>query len=589
MELVYLWVEDYKNIKKQGFNFSPRFRCEYDEKTNELTINQNKDYVSIFPDNINITAIVGENGSGKSSINEVIGLFTWDEDINNNSFLVFFDEKNFLFKKRHTAERVFFSIKNNTEFTYKNTYIPRQVFSIYFANDISTFLNRNDMINLKQNDGFDAYHDNSPYLMPNNKIEINKDSKIKYETFNKRFYKLLKDNVNTFDYVNEKFVFNKFNRELHLYELGTWLVGDNQLLGKLNINLKENTIFQSNIENISPESIFYKIIILFRLSLIKKDIFKEIKIRDLSNRFSKKILDIDDYEYINDIIDGNEKDVIYNKENASEILSTFSYIGKETWVENKAYEIKENTNITNPLLYMLIENFNRTNFFNTNDKEYNYLSLSTGEKEYLNLLTNYIYNLKIPRGNNKKFVFMFDEPDLGLHPNWQKRLIKDLIHYADIYKYYKLQLIITSHSPFILSDLAKENVIFLGKDENGNCKNVTTDININPFGANINTLLSHGFFMKDGLMGEFAKDKIQSIIKFHEDIEKKEISEVDKIEYKTKKQNKFWQIQSIIGDDYLKQVIKNHLIEIEKIVLGNDEAKKEEVKRLKAQIELLEK
>ncbi|MCT7576601.1 hypothetical protein [Aliarcobacter butzleri] len=68
MELVYLWVEEYKNIKNQGFNFSPRFECEYDESSKELTINENKDYVSIFPDNINITAIVGENGSGKSSV-----------------------------------------------------------------------------------------------------------------------------------------------------------------------------------------------------------------------------------------------------------------------------------------------------------------------------------------------------------------------------------------------------------------------------------------------------------------------------------------------------------------------------------------
>ncbi len=38
MELVYLWVEDYKNIKKQGFNFSPKFTCDYDEETKELTI-----------------------------------------------------------------------------------------------------------------------------------------------------------------------------------------------------------------------------------------------------------------------------------------------------------------------------------------------------------------------------------------------------------------------------------------------------------------------------------------------------------------------------------------------------------------------
>ena len=29
MGLIYLWVAEYKNIKNQGFNFSPRFECEY--------------------------------------------------------------------------------------------------------------------------------------------------------------------------------------------------------------------------------------------------------------------------------------------------------------------------------------------------------------------------------------------------------------------------------------------------------------------------------------------------------------------------------------------------------------------------------
>lgn len=85
MELVYLWVEKYKNIEKQGFNFSPRFECKYDEVKNELTIiNENKEYVSIFPENINITAIVGENGSGKSSLLKL-------EDSIEHSFEVIYD------------------------------------------------------------------------------------------------------------------------------------------------------------------------------------------------------------------------------------------------------------------------------------------------------------------------------------------------------------------------------------------------------------------------------------------------------------------------------------------------------------------
>ncbi|MCK9373153.1 MAG: hypothetical protein M0P91_08130 [Sulfuricurvum sp.] len=60
MELVYLWVEDYKNIHQQGFNFSPRFECSYDAENLTITT---KDHVeNFFGKNINITAIgIGES------------------------------------------------------------------------------------------------------------------------------------------------------------------------------------------------------------------------------------------------------------------------------------------------------------------------------------------------------------------------------------------------------------------------------------------------------------------------------------------------------------------------------------------------
>ena len=76
-----MWVENYKNIKKQGFNFSPRFECKFHDEYDEdgklkddckLEIKPKEHIKNFFGDNINITAIVGKNGSGKSSVLELL-------------------------------------------------------------------------------------------------------------------------------------------------------------------------------------------------------------------------------------------------------------------------------------------------------------------------------------------------------------------------------------------------------------------------------------------------------------------------------------------------------------------------------------
>jgi hypothetical protein len=161
---------------------------------------------------------------------------------------------------------------------------------------------------------------------------------------------------------------------------------------------------------------------------------------------------------------------------------------------------------------------------------------------------------------------LFDEIELSFHPNWQKRLLKSFIHIQDELSKSKrlhLHLIFTSHSPFILSDLPKENIIFLnkykeddievknGNQKIGNCKNVTKETNIETFGANIHILLSHGFFMSDGLMGEFAKGKINEVIKL--------LNSQRKL---SKKSQKFCEnIISIIGEPILQKTLRHQLNE----------------------------
>ena len=78
MQLLYVWIEDYKNIKEQGFNFSSEFIFDYDKESGVLTIKDNPNYIEGFFNNdnkqnglahiSNTTAIVGKNGSGKSSL-----------------------------------------------------------------------------------------------------------------------------------------------------------------------------------------------------------------------------------------------------------------------------------------------------------------------------------------------------------------------------------------------------------------------------------------------------------------------------------------------------------------------------------------
>lgn len=102
-------------------------------------------------------------------------------------------------------------------------------------------------------------------------------------------------------------------------------------------------------------------------------------------------------------------------------------------------------------------------------------------------------------------IIYIDEGDLYYHPEWQRQFLKSIL---DIVKLRKeecsLQLIITSNSPYILSDFFHQDVLYImPNDEEFNIAET--------FGQNIHTLLKSPFFMKSTI-GCVAYSKISGVM-----------------------------------------------------------------------------
>lgn len=141
--------------------------------------------------------------------------------------------------------------------------------------------------------------------------------------------------------------------------------------------------------------------------------------------------------------------------------------------------------------------------------------LSSGERQMLSTIGSVIYHLRnidsVSRNSSTikyRYVnLVFEEIELYYHPEYQRLLMKRLLDSItrERFQIAGINLCFITHSPFILSDIPKQNVLFLDRGCNWNCK-------VNTFGANISDILADSFFLSEKLIGEFAYQKIRDTI-----------------------------------------------------------------------------
>jgi energy-coupling factor transporter ATP-binding protein EcfA2 len=157
-------------------------------------------------------------------------------------------------------------------------------------------------------------------------------------------------------------------------------------------------------------------------------------------------------------------------------------------------------------------------------------NFSSGEKAFLDLYSRFFYGIQTIKkrkddqyegGLPKFFILLLDEGDLGFHPVWKKKFVKSITdilpNFFEEFEDTQVQIIFTTHDALTLSDMPNYNVVYLDKIDD----QITV---LNPlenegrptksFGANISELLADSFFLKGGLVGDFAVEKIDKTIEW---------------------------------------------------------------------------
>lgn len=155
---------------------------------------------------------------------------------------------------------------------------------------------------------------------------------------------------------------------------------------------------------------------------------------------------------------------------------------------------------------------------------------SSGEK-FLLILLSKIYSSLIDQSNP---IILIDEIDRYIHPDWEREIIYYLNNLSSTLNEALPQIIASTHSPIILSDLISESVIYCQNHE----KLIGKKVDKKTFAQEIGTLMADSFFTSSNI-GYFAEKRINQLF---EKIHNGTLS--DSLEI------------NIIGDDFLRNKMK---------------------------------
>lgn len=209
--------------------------------------------------------------------------------------------------------------------------------------------------------------------------------------------------------------------------------------------------------------------------------------------------------------------------------------------------------------------------------------LSSGERQLINTFSSIIYHLRNidsafeKQGEHVKYndiVVFVDEVELYFHPEFQVKFINFLLKWTssiNLNHIKNIHLCFSTHSPFILSDIPKQNIMFLTSHD----ESIDKDTISETFGANIYDILKGSFFLKKPI-GDFSYHRIESTIK--------RINRIDATTQEEEVKSILSELE-LIGDDFLRCQLKQQLHQKKEYEILKLKSEKAEIERKIAELE----